>query len=254
MKAEIGDDDLQRFVDGQLSPERRALVLEYLAEHPDAKRRVDADLRHKRLLRQYVTEYADQADDPVTAKLQNELASRLEGPATRSHPWWRQTAAAMVLFAAGWGASAVHDVYREWSLPSVVSGATKAHQLFAEDSRRPVELPAAESRELKHWFSEHLYADVDIPQLDSIGLSFIGGRLLATEQGPLAQMLYEDQRGRRLSFYVSTAEAYSDADVQVVKVDGFTAGYWKDDRLVYTLVADTSKEQLLAIAAAIGGE
>ncbi len=254
MNTEIGDAELQRFVDGQLSPERRALVLEYLANHPDAKQRVDADLRHKRLLRQYASEYTNQPDDPVTARLQDELATRLAGSAARPRPWWRQTAAAMVLFAAGWGASVVHDTYREWSLPSVVNGATKAHQIFAENSRRPVELTAADSRELRHWFSEHLYADVDIPQLDSVGLSFIGGRLLATEQGPLAQMLYEDQRGRRLSFYVSAAEAFSEADVQVVKVDGFTAGYWKDDRLVYTLVADTSKEQLLAIAAVIGGE
>ncbi|MCC5859913.1 MAG: anti-sigma factor [Ectothiorhodospiraceae bacterium] len=254
MKPEIGDDELQRFVDGQLSPERRALVLEYLADHPDAQRRVNADLRHKHALRRQVSEFADHADDPVTARLRDELAARLTRSAARRSPWWRQTAAAVALFATGWGAGIVYDAYWEWAVPSVVNGAAKAHQIFAENSHRPVELTAADSQELEHWFSEHLYAVVDIPQLDSIGLRFIGGRLLATEQGPLAQMLYEDQRGRRLSFYVSAGEAYSGADVQVVKVDGFTAGYWKDDKLVYTLVADTSKEQLLAIAAAIGGE
>ncbi|MCP1674836.1 anti-sigma factor RsiW [Natronocella acetinitrilica] len=255
MRRDITEDDLQRFVDGQLSADRLALVRQYLAEHPEARRRVDADLRCKRAVRRHVAEQVDRVDDPVTAGLATELAARLElSTSRRPSPWWRQTAAAVVLFSAGWGASLGYDAYRAWAVPPVVNGAAKAHQIFAETNRRPVELAASDSLELKHWFSEHLYASVDIPQLEAIGLTFMGGRLLATEQGPLAQMLYEDYFGRRLSFYISPADAYSGADVQVVKVGGFRAGYWEDEGLVYTLVADTTREQLLTIAAVIGGD
>jgi anti-sigma factor RsiW len=252
MTRDVEDDDLQAFVDRQLDPERFEAVIAHLATHPQDRRRVDLDLRQRQAIVRHADAQAGIDDDPLTLRLQEELAARL---ARRRRPWpWRQAGLAASLVLAGWFGNVIYQSHLAWKLPAVVGGAAQAHQIFADDPRRPVELPASRSAELRRWFSDHLGEPVEIPDLRPIGLRFVGGRLLATEQGPLAQMLYEDQRQRRLSVYLSTEKNDVEPEVRVVQIDGFTAGYWKDDSLVYTVVAETPTEQLLAVASEIGGK
>lgn len=245
------EDDLHAFIDGQLDPEQRARVFEQLASDADARHAVDDHLRIKAALAEALQAKAEDPKDPLTERLQQELARRLTPPRQPTLRM-RQLALAASLIALGWFAHSFNDAYRSWKLPPMVGGAAQAHQMFAEDPVRPVELPASASDELAAWFGDHLGETVEIPDLDQIGLAFVGGRLLGTEHGPLAQMLYEDRRGRRLSLYLSTVETDAGPEVRVVQVDGFTAGYWKGGTLVYTIVAETPTEQLLAIATEIG--
>jgi len=70
----------------------------------------------------------------------------------------------------------------------------------------------------------------------------------------LAQMLYEDSRKHGLTLYLAPADDEAETDVQVVHVDGFTAGYWNEQSLTYTVVAETPDEQLLAIAMEIASQ
>ncbi len=252
MRPEPEETELQAFVDGRLDRQDRERVQAWLDANPRARERVEGYRRDKADLQRRLAEFSDGVDDAGTGRLAETLAARLE-PRPRQ-TWWPRAAAAVVVFAVGWGSGAAYDSYRHWIMPPVVIGAAKAHEVFAEDNLRPVELPASASHELSDWFADHLDAPVEIPDLDGIGLAFIGGRLLTTEQGPLAQMLYEDRQGRRLSFYISTEETDSGLSMQVAEVNGFTAGYWKDENMVYTLVADTTREELVAIAAEMGVE
>jgi len=248
----ISDEDIQAFVDDQLPPGRRAEVIARLGDDPQARRRADDFLRQRRLLRAHATHATGNGStSALTEQLTVELAARLSE--RRRPTWWRQAAAAAVIFAVGWGGHIAYSEHNPWRLPSVVSGATKAHQIFAEDSMRPVELPASAGPQLAAWFSDHLGEPVHIPDLRDIGLRFVGGRLLATDRGPMAQMLYEDNRSRRLTLYLSPEEDEAVAEVQVVRLDGFSAGYWKGDSLVYTVVAETPSDQLLVIATEIAG-
>lgn len=248
MSRVLSEEDLQAFVDGQLPPERRDELITQLGVDPEARRRVEAYMEHKRLLREGLRQIGDPGrPSALTEHLAAELAGRL-ARRPRSTWWRRQAAAAAAVFVLGWGGHLAYQEFNPWRLPAMVNGAAKAHQIFAQDSARPVELPASASTELAGWFSDHLGEAVQIPDLRDVGLRFVGGRLLGTERGPLAQMLYEDNRGHRLTLYLASGDTDAEAEVQVVHVDGFTAGYWMGETLAYTIVAETPDEQLLAIA------
>lgn len=248
MKRKLSEEDLQAFIDDQLAPERRDEVINHLGADPDARRMADVYMAQKRILRERLREAGGAGRrSALTQHLAAELAERLAHKPR--FVWWRhQVATAAAVFAVGWGGHVLYQEFDPWRLPAMVSGAAKAHQIFAEDSARPVELPASASAELADWFSDHLGESVQIPDLRDVGLRFVGGRLLGTERGPLAQMLYEDNRGRRLTLYLASEDTDAGPEVQVVHVDGFTAGYWMEETIAYTIVADTPEEQLLAVA------
>jgi anti-sigma factor RsiW len=102
------------------------------------------------------------------------------------------------------------------------------------------------------WFSRHLGEPVEIPSLRALGLHLMGGRLLTGDDGPVAQLIYEDDAGRRLTLCLSVDPADLGLEVELVEVDGLTAGYWQKGELSYALVAETSDLQLVAIASELG--
>jgi anti-sigma factor RsiW len=55
-----------------------------------------------------------------------------------------------------------------------------------------------------------------------------------------------------VSLYLSREVDPGDADIQMVEVDGLNAGYWQEDDLAYTLVAEVPAERLLSIASRLG--
>jgi anti-sigma factor RsiW len=102
------------------------------------------------------------------------------------------------------------------------------------------------------WFSRHLGEPIEIPSLRAVGLHLVGGRLLTGDDGPVAQLIYEDRKGRRLTLCLSSAPAGTGLEIELVEVDGLTAGYWQDGELSYALVAQTPDLQLVAIASELG--
>ncbi|MFQ5785998.1 MAG: anti-sigma factor family protein, partial [Alphaproteobacteria bacterium] len=62
----VGDADLDRFVDDRLDPDRRAEIASYLGEHSDIAAEVEAQVRLNALLRD---RYAPVLDEPVPAAL-----------------------------------------------------------------------------------------------------------------------------------------------------------------------------------------
>ena len=104
------------------------------------------------------------------------------------------------------------------------------------------------------WFSSRLGEPVEIPILGAIGLRLVGGRLLAAGNRPMAQLIYEDRGGRRLTLCLSSEPVEVGQEIELVEVGGLTAGYWQDGDLAYALVADTPDSQLVAIASELGAE
>jgi len=247
---EIHEDELQAFVDGMLSRGRCTAVLAHLGRHPEEIQRLTQYAAHKDELRRGLHALELPDDDPITAQLQRALAERLTRPDYGR--WLGRAASIALLLAAGWSSHALYQKYLEPHLPSVVVEAAQAHEVFSEDSQRPVELPAAARIEMAAWFSQHLGVPVEIPSLRAIGLRLVGGRLLAGDEGPVAQLIYQDNARRRLTLCVSVDPADLDLEVELVHVDGLTAGYWQKGELSYALVAQTPDLQLVAIASELG--
>ena len=247
---DIDENEIQALVDGQLPADRCTAVLAQLGRNPEAIERLGQYALHKSELRRRL-EALDLADDnPTTRALQRTLADRLTRPDHAS--WLRRAASIALLLTVGWSSHMLYQRYLQPHLPSLVVEAAQAHEVFGEDSRRPVELPAASWIEMAAWFSYHLGEPIEIPSLSAIGLRLIGGRLLSGDDGPIAQLIYEDAKRRRLSLCLSSQPAGNELEFELVEVDGLTAGYWQKGDLSYALVAEAPDLQLVAIASKLG--
>jgi anti-sigma factor RsiW len=250
---EVHEDELHAFVDGQLPRDRCTTVLAYLGRHPDEVVRLATYATQKEDLRARLEEIGQPAADPKTAELQQALADRL-AVRSRYGDWWRRAAAMTVLLGAGWWSNTLYQRYLTERLPDVVMEAAQAHEIFSGDRERPVELTAVASTDLAAWFSSRLGELVEIPSLREMGLRLVGGRLLAGDQGPVAQLIYEDASGYRISLCVSSAPSVGGPELEVVTVEGLTAGYWHEGDLTYALVAKGTEQQLVTIATELGAD
>lgn len=244
------ESQLQAFVDGELDVATRETMARRLAGDPGLARRAHDYAGHKRRLAAALAAAARGPADPYTATLAEGLARRLT-PAPRLR-WLRGLAVAAALLAAGWWGQDLRRAVTGEPVPDMVADAAQIHELFAEDPEHPVELSAAQSDELADWMTRQLGEQVAVPDLKAMGLTFLGGRLLGNQGGPFAQLLYEARDGSRVSLYLSREVDPGDADIQMVEVDGLNAGYWQEDDLAYTLVAEVPAERLLSIASRLG--
>lgn len=251
--AEVHEDELHAFVDGQLPRGRCTAVLAYLGRHPEEVMRLAAYARQKEELRGRLEEIGLPTGDPTTAELQQALAERLTGR-LRYRDWLRRAAAMAVLLGAGWWSNTLSQQYLTHHLPDVVMEAAQAHEIFSGDLDRPVELTAVATNDMAAWFSSRLGELVEIPSLHGMGLRLVGGRLLAGDEGPVAQLIYEDASGYRVSLCLSSAPSNSGPQLELVKLQGLTAGYWHEGDLTYALVAKATEQQLVAIATQLGAD
>ncbi len=207
----ITEAELHALVDGQLTPERQREIEAALASRPDEAVRVESYRAQKRELRALF--------DPV---LDEALPQRVLRAAQPRTPWYLQRLAAgiaiaLVSGATGWGLhGGVSNMARSTALtqqgPASITMASAtgfaqraavAHAVYSPEQRRPVEVDAAHEDQLIAWLSKRMGAPMKPPHLQAVGYALEGGRLLPGGQGPVAQFMYRDESGSRLTLYVS---------------------------------------------------
>src|SRR5206468_6297614 len=87
--------------------------------------------------------------------------------------------------------------------PTLPERAARAYLVYSPEVRHPVEVGAKEQDHLVKWLSKRLGLPLKIPVLASEGFELLGGRLLPGPDGPVAQFMYQDASGRRLTLYVT---------------------------------------------------
>lgn len=249
---EVHEEELHAFVDGQLPSGRCTAVLTYLGQHPHETARLAAFAVQKEEIRRQVDAIDLPGDHADTLALQDALARRLRGPDYQR--WLRRIAAMVAVLLVGWWANWAHERYFVDRLPGVVMEAAQAHQIFGRDSDRPVELTAAAAADMEAWFSSRLGELVQIPSLNTLGLQLVGGRLLAGDDGPVAQLIYEGENGYRLTLGLSAEPVDAGSEIEVVTFEGLKAGYWHEGDLTYALVGPETDQELVAIATQLGAE
>jgi len=262
----ITEAELQAHVDGQLTPERQRAVEAHLSQHPEEAQRLDSYRAQKRALRALF--------DPV---LDEAMPTRLWQAARPRTPWYLQRLAAGVVIALVSGASA-------WMARGVVDGeavrlaalrssavvtasnagasglqlagfarrAAVAHVVYSPDVRRPVEIGVDQEQQLVAWLSKRLGISLKPPSLHAIGYELIGGRLLPGDSGPVAQLMYHDALGQRLTLYV-TREAQTPSSAPSTAFQFGQDGpvnvfYWVDQSLGYAISGGADKGELLRVA------
>jgi anti-sigma factor RsiW len=80
--------------------------------------------------------------------------------------------------------------------------AAMAHVVYSPEVRHPVEVGADQEAHLGAWLSKRLGTPLKSPQLSAQGYALVGGRLPPGDRGPVAQFMYQDGKGVRLTLYV----------------------------------------------------
>lgn len=250
----VGEDDLQAWVDDRLPPERQQAVVAWLAAHPEQEDRVRVMRAQRDLLRAAL---APVLDEPVPARLcVNRLAA-----ARRQERRTVMLRAGYVLgslaagTALGWfGRDALDRIRGTAPGGRVVAEAVAAHRVFVPDARRPVEVPAAQEAQLVQWLSNRLGRRLTAPDLTSLGLTLVGGRLLPGAAGqPAAQLMYQDARGQRLTLYLRADPAQQETAFRFTEdsTSGVAAFWWVDRGFGYAVAARTDRAELLRAAEAV---
>ncbi|MCC5978530.1 MAG: hypothetical protein JJU21_10745 [Salinarimonas sp.] len=251
-KDDVSDEDIQRIIDGTLDPERHAEIVARIAQDPERLERVESMIAHNAALKEAAAALAPYENDPaetdartreLSEALAATLAERVETEASarkswraRLAPYARNTAAAAILVAAGWFGQSAYE-YANAPYPGYVADAAGAHLVFAEDQQFPAEFRAEALALAASWFEEKMGHAVAPPELDIVGLQLIGARLLGNKEGPLAQYIYEDEGGERLSLVVKAAATDRPRAPSYRALPQGRASYWSDRGLEYALIS-----------------
>jgi len=214
------------------------------------ERFTDNDAEMKELSRALHQLYDPVLDEPVPPHLHGRM---------RRWPVAAMAAAWAVLglcigVLAGWQlhASRAQNLAQA-EVPRFVKRAALAHATYSPEVRHPVEVGADQEKHLVAWLSKRLGMAVRAPKLDAIGYGLVGGRLLPGDNGPVAQFMYQSEKGRRITLYVRTeANANRETAFRYSAEQGVKVFYWIDRKLGYALsAADIEKEDLLKVANAV---
>lgn len=135
---------------------------------------------------------------------------------------------------------------------SLARQAAIAHVVFSPDVKRPVEIGADQEDQLVAWLSKRIGTPIRPPKLGKLGYELIGGRLLPGQSGPVAQFMYHDATGQRLTLYVSTEQAQNkDTGFKFAQEGPVNVFYWIDGKFGYALSAGINKAELTRIATTV---
>jgi len=111
-----------------------------------------------------------------------------------------------------------------------------AHVVYSPEVRHPVEVGAGEEAHLVAWLSKRLGVQLRPPDLRDLRYQLMGGRLLPGSRGPVAQFMYADPNGTRLTLYL-TADAGGGGETafRFAQEGQVSVFYWVDRRMGYAL-------------------
>ncbi len=248
----ISEAQLHALADGVLPEEQRAPVDAHLRAHPQDAARVDAWREQNRQLRALFDPVLDEAVPP-------HLMQAASPPAANG-AWQRhamQAAAAIVLViaggAGGWLLRGGDSVTASASPISLARSAAIAHAVYTPEVRHPVEVGVEQEAHLVQWLSKRLGSKLQPPVLSPLGYHLIGGRLLpGDDDGPVAQFMYEEGTGKRLTLYVARERAgKQETAFRYTQEKDLGVFYWIDGQMGYALSARLPKAELGKIADAV---
>ena len=274
----VTEQELQAYVDDLLPAARRAEIDIYLQARPAEAERIAAYIEQNRALHALFDPILQQ---PAPQHLTTPAAGMADAANTGGFfSQWRQLAACAVLALcsgiAGWllhaatiapltaryGASANMALNDGADLTrlgivdapddALARHAAVAHVTFSPEARHPVEVGVDQEAHLVAWLSKRLGTALRPPKLGPLGYDLIGGRLLPGDDGPVAQFMYQDKAGARLTLYVSTEQAGKrETGFRFSQEGSVSVFYWIDGQFGYALSATIPKAALGQIADAV---
>lgn len=249
MSDTVNEDDLHAYVDGALPDARRLEVEAWLAAHPADAARVESWIGQTRSLH---AAFDGVLNEPLPIELVRGTRRRLPARAA-----WKALAAGVALVVSGivgYGVGVVSDAHRAPHAQLAVADplvreAAIAHAVFSPEVRHPVEVEAAHADHLVQWLSRRLGTPLRAPDFAAQGFTLLGGRLLPGGTGPVAQFMYQDGIGRRVTLYVRR-DVSDNAATQFrhATENGVEVFYWIDRDFGYALAGEIAPAEIGRLA------
>jgi anti-sigma factor RsiW len=228
--------DLHAYVDHQLNEADRRVLDAWLVNHPEEAAQVRAWQHDAQLLRAALGGALQQPANPA---LEPALIRQRLKRQSRRH----LASAAVLLIAvgiggfSGWQAREM-TLVRSSMLP--MTDALQAYRLIAQQGILPADYKVASDGDMQHWLDRYFTRASRLPDLKSAGFEPVSGRLLSTDEGPAAMVVYEDRSGHKISFYVRPPGPENTFLPRGSRSDGdLQADYWSGGGYNYALVSPT---------------
>ncbi len=243
----IGEDDLHAYVDGALSPARRAAVEAWLAEHPDEAAEVAGWQAQNAAIRDAFGE------TPATAGAADRAMIAAAAARRPRRIGWGIAAGFALFFALGGGigalATAALDRQADTDVAEILPEASMTNYLvYASEVRHPVEVGANEEEHLVNWLGKRIGRKLTAPDLTGKGFQLVGGRLVPFAEKAGAMLMYEDDRNNRVTVLIGTNPTHTGTEFRYEEKDGISTFYWTDGSFGYALSGAVSRETLLGLA------
>ena len=243
----ISEEEIHAYVDGSLAEHRREEI-DRLLERDEALAAKISD--YFSLNSMFHDRYDRVLSEPVPQRLLPPERKRWRDAA--NWPQFAGMAAALVLGVGIGVAGMTSNMGRDAMVPGSNGGSVQrasysvgesfarqsaiAHVMYAPEVTRPVEVGADREQELVQWVSDRLGTDVRPPILTRSGFELMGGRLLPGDDGPVAQFMYHDAKGERITLCISHRKVSSDTTAFKLYQDGsVNVFYWIDGDFGYAV-------------------
>jgi anti-sigma factor RsiW len=124
-----------------------------------------------------------------------------------------------------------------------------AHVVYMPAVDRPADIGADREQDFVQWLSNRLGTDVHPPILAKSGFELMGGRLLPGADGPVAQFMYRDAKGERVTLCISRRKVNSNTTAFKLYQDGSVkVFYWVDGDFGYAVSGGIDRKVLLELS------
>ena len=238
----VTEEELHALVDGELPDDRKDAVNAWLAANPDQAALVAAWRAQADNIR---ARYGATINEPVPERLA--LDQVIKSGRSNGRSWAAFAAAAVIAAfvaggATGWFAHGAVGAAPN-GFDTFTADALDAYKLYVVEVRHPVEVPGNERPHMTQWLSKRVGTELRVPDLQTIGLKLVGGRLLPGSTGAAAFYMYEGPSGERYTIYCAKA-AEPESAMRFKSAESSAAFYWVDDKVAYVVSGPGNRDAL----------
>ncbi|SDP77099.1 Transmembrane transcriptional regulator (anti-sigma factor RsiW) [Ralstonia sp. 25mfcol4.1] len=241
--------ELHAYVDGELDETRRLQIDALIDSHPDLARQVqEIRLDMQRLRASMEPPPADTPARLDPFRIRRGLRDRLR------HRVAIAASLVMALAVGGMGGWQSREIALRQSYPPMAD-AMSAYRLFAVSATPEmvdvkVDATATDARELQTWLNRHFVQPAPLPDFSAYGFHPVGGRLMSSEQGPAAMILYRNPQMQAIVYYVRPQGELRLRNGS--RTEGnLMAQYWRNGRYLYAVVSPTDNPAALPVQRAV---
>jgi anti-sigma factor RsiW len=249
------------YVDGELPGPVRDAMEAHLVACAACRRLVELELGFREACAEWLL--PEPAPERVRAAAVETVGRLVEqGRATRRRRWIGRAglaAAGLVLVAAGAGGGVAVQSHLQGRarLGEFAAAAVEQHQKLVRDVL-PADVSGVSPKAAEAWFKQRLGFNMNLPELPSAALTFLGGRISHVRDVEAAALEYEVE-GKRVSLFIMPEEAYrrlNPADkprFTVMSHRGYDVILWQSSGTGYTLVSEVGARSCLVCHSAADG-